>query len=129
MKSYVVCFAFTPDGKVILIRKNRPEWQAGKLNGVGGKIEEGESVHQAAVREFFEETGAKTKEGDWRYFCYMSSQLWGCYCLSAENITGFSTTTDEVVDAYDKLPDDVLPNLLWLVPLAKQRECFVTAIY
>ncbi len=39
MKLYVVGFMFTEDEKqVVLIEKKRPEWQAGKLNGVGGKI-------------------------------------------------------------------------------------------
>lgn len=42
---------------VLLIEKNRPPWQAGKLNGIGGKIEEGESPSGAMVREFQEETG------------------------------------------------------------------------
>ena len=42
MERMVVGFAFTEDRRsVILIRKNRPEWQAGRLNGVGGHIEPG----------------------------------------------------------------------------------------
>jgi hypothetical protein len=36
---YVVGFAFDTDGRVALIRKNRPEWQAGRLNGIGGHVE------------------------------------------------------------------------------------------
>ena len=55
---YVVGFAF--DHKlegVLLCQKNRPEWQAGKLNGLGGKIENGESPIEAMIREFKEEAG------------------------------------------------------------------------
>ena len=38
---YVTGFLFSPDKKsVVLINKNRPAFQVGKLNGVGGKIEE-----------------------------------------------------------------------------------------
>ena len=38
MTKYVVGFMFSPDKQfVALIRKNRPEWQAGKLNGIAGK--------------------------------------------------------------------------------------------
>lgn len=41
---------------VLLERKQRPAWQAGKLNGVGGKIELGESPFEAMHRECKEET-------------------------------------------------------------------------
>lgn len=55
---YVLGFMFNEaESKVILIFKNRPAWQAGKLNGIGGKIEEGETPIQAMNREFAEETG------------------------------------------------------------------------
>jgi 8-oxo-dGTP pyrophosphatase MutT (NUDIX family) len=40
-----------------MIRKNRPDWQAGKLNLPGGHIEDNELPSQAAARELFEETG------------------------------------------------------------------------
>lgn len=43
--------------RVVLIRKNRPAWQEGKLNGVGGKVEPGETAYRAMAREFVEETG------------------------------------------------------------------------
>lgn len=47
--------------EVLVIHKDRPKWQSGRLNLPGGKIEEGETVDQAGVREFFEETGLHTK--------------------------------------------------------------------
>jgi 8-oxo-dGTP diphosphatase len=50
------CFDFGYHN-VLLIEKSRPTWQAGKLNGIGGKIEEGESPRVAMAREFQEETG------------------------------------------------------------------------
>jgi len=57
---YVLCFARslnTPKPWIVLIEKNKPEWQAGKYNFPGGKIEEGESHVDAAIRELYEETG------------------------------------------------------------------------
>lgn len=43
--------------EVLFILKDRPAWQAGKLNLPGGKIEPGETPEQAAIRELKEETG------------------------------------------------------------------------
>lgn len=40
MTQYCLGFAFTDhDNFVILIRKNKPAWQKGLLNGVGGESE------------------------------------------------------------------------------------------
>ena len=40
MQKYSLGFVFDlPVEKVLLIEKQRPEWQKGKLNGIGGKIE------------------------------------------------------------------------------------------
>ena len=61
MQEYVVGFLFDEDarryhktghGNVVLIEKNRPAWQAGRLNGVGGHIEIGETPDEAISREF-----------------------------------------------------------------------------
>ena len=58
MTDYVVGFLFSEDRRqVILINKMHPEWQAGLLNGVGGKVEQGETPEEAMEREFLEETG------------------------------------------------------------------------
>lgn len=58
MKKYVVAFILTPDFQFVwLIKKNKPEWQKGCLNGIGGKIESGESPIEAMIREIKEEAG------------------------------------------------------------------------
>lgn len=55
---YVVGFMFSEDSsKVALIRKNRPEWQKGLLNGIGGHCESSDKNNQdTMIREFEEET-------------------------------------------------------------------------
>ena len=60
MNLYVLCYAH-PKGyayfeHVLLIEKKRPDWQVGRFNLPGGKIEDGETIHQAASRELMEET-------------------------------------------------------------------------
>jgi 8-oxo-dGTP pyrophosphatase MutT (NUDIX family) len=63
-QEYVIVFPIRhgsgPDHNVLLVRKNRPEWQKGRLNLVGGKIEPGETPEEAAVRELYEEAGFKS---------------------------------------------------------------------
>lgn len=57
-KAYTVNFLFTSNGEeVLLIRKNKTTFK-GKLNGIGGEIEENETPICGAIREIKEETGA-----------------------------------------------------------------------
>jgi 8-oxo-dGTP pyrophosphatase MutT (NUDIX family) len=57
-KRYVLGFVMDErKEKIVLIHKNRPDFQAGKLNGLGGKIEEGETPEDAIKREIEEESG------------------------------------------------------------------------
>lgn len=67
MSKYVVGFMFDfAFERVALIRKQKPVWQAGKLNGIGGKIECGETREEAMRREFIEEAGLDL---DWHFYC------------------------------------------------------------
>ncbi|NTW15099.1 MAG: 8-oxo-dGTP diphosphatase [Candidatus Moranbacteria bacterium] len=49
------------DGKMLLGMKKRG-FGVGKWNGFGGKVEEGESIREAAIREVFEESGLTVEE-------------------------------------------------------------------
>ncbi|HSP22056.1 MAG TPA: NUDIX domain-containing protein, partial [Planococcus sp. (in: firmicutes)] len=42
------------NGQVLLLKKPRRDWYVAP----GGKMESGESIYEAAIREFIEETGA-----------------------------------------------------------------------
>ena len=71
IKKYVVGFMFdTSLTNVALIRKTKPAWQAGLLNGIGGKVEAGESFDDAMVREFSEEAGGHKL--CWSFFNFKS---------------------------------------------------------
>lgn len=53
--------------KVLLIRKDRPSEQVGKLNAIGGKIEETDlSPLFALIREMKEEAGLETYNYQWK---------------------------------------------------------------
>mgnify|MGYP001610855211 CR=1 FL=1 len=45
--------------EVVVVKKLKPAFQKGKLNGIGGKVEDGETSIFAMEREFQEETGYK----------------------------------------------------------------------
>ena len=112
---------------VALIRKARPTWQAGSLNGIGGHIEDfDENPHAAMVREFQEETGTLVES--WNRFAIMGTDRWNVYVYSAYNVPlhELKTTTDEEVDTFNayNLPEDTLFNLRWLIPLALDPQPF-----
>jgi 8-oxo-dGTP pyrophosphatase MutT (NUDIX family) len=60
---YVLGFAFDSQYEFVLMveKLHGPEINLRKLNGVGGKLEEGESAEYAMVREFNEETGLRAQ--------------------------------------------------------------------
>lgn len=101
MTDYVVGFMREAlSDRVLMIRKSKPVWQAGLLNGVGGKVDQQvakvppraielcavltgkpesefqketrlETPLEAMVREFEEETGIVTNPDEWRLIMYM----------------------------------------------------------
>lgn len=104
MKRYVIGFAFDQYHRVALIKKNRPEYQANKWNGIGGKIEFGEDALTAMVREFEEETGLTTQPEDWRQVGHMTrTDNFICFIFTARlsNLVSVKTVTDEVIQLFN----------------------------
>lgn len=123
MREMVVGFYFNAFEEVLLIRKNRPEWQKGKLNGIGGHIEKGETPLEAMEREFGEETGIKA-DSPWDHFVTMTGSDWRVYFYRAFSLDSFpdidSPTDEEIItiSMKDNLPENIISNLGWLLPLA-----------
>lgn len=125
---YVVGFAFPrrDDQKtVLLIRKAKPEWQKGKFNGVGGKIEPGEKAVEAMAREFTEETGIPTVPANWRWFADIvgSDYTVACFVWEAMPYSNWRTVNPEEPVQSVRLVDlpymtDVLYNLKYLIPMS-----------
>lgn len=99
MTRYVLGFAMEPTlSNVVLVRKSRPEWQAGKLNGVGCKVRGGEDLWFAMEREYGEETNT-TGVLAWRMF----GRLW----CSEWEVMLFQATAPEL-RAYHEFPEGVV---------------------
>lgn len=124
-KRYVVGFLFNEDeSAVTLLRKSRPEWQAGKLNGVGGHVEKGESYDAAMAREAREECGL---DGSWEHFASIKGEGWTMHCYVTHLAAGQQTEdSNDVGEPFEKCPVsmvtaaevETIPNLRWLVPMA-----------
>ena len=56
----------------ILLGLKKAGFAQGKLNGFGGKVENGETIERAAVRELKEETGVQVSEQDLRRMAHLT---------------------------------------------------------
>lgn len=127
MTHYVLGFVFSPDEReIVLLRKNRPEWQAGKLNGVGGHVEEDELIDNAMVREGREELGvelpwtgfASLTGRDFTVWCYRTEVSYAIIdALPWENDVGEEI---QVLGLHDL--EDAIPNLSWMIPMARKMN-------
>lgn len=120
----VAGFLFSLDHqRVALIRKNRPSFHAGMLNGIGGKINYGENPYQAMLREFTEEAGVVI--GSWNKFLTLQVPDWRVHFFRAESnlIDDVKTLTDEDVSVYYVAhvigrKYSVVSELCWTLPMA-----------
>ena len=128
MVEYVLGFCFN-DGKshVVLMNKNRPDWQKGFLNGVGGKVEDNESIPDAMCREFEEETGVKSYPKDWDLCFDVTGYDYKLFIFRAEHDKLFynvATVTDEEVISTDVIrltQRMVIHNLHWMIPMMQDQ--------
>jgi len=129
-QAMVVGFAFHA-GQVLLIRKAKPEWQAGRLNGVGGKVEANELELSAMQREFHEKAGLAVHPWwRWRRFCVLDAadRSWRVFFfvahLSDHEARAVRSQTEEHLEWHpvEQLPRDTIDNLRWLIPMALARS-------
>jgi len=130
MVEYVVGFAFDENEKnVILVRKQRPEWQKGALNGPGGHIEGGESMLVAMAREFKEEVGIETNPYTWILKVVIEGKGWKVYFLSLKLTDkvfySARSVTDELVtfvNMKELHQRSMINNLRWLIPYCQYKS-------
>jgi 8-oxo-dGTP diphosphatase len=126
MKSYVVGFIFSKDGlSTALIRKNRPAWQRGRLNGVGGHIEPGERVVTAMRRECEEETGVTIPEEAWDEIAVVYGDDFQIFYfrtfVEIATLLQMKSQTDEEVEIMSPNVSNlsmIVPNVRWMLSFA-----------
>lgn len=117
---------------VLLIRKNRPEWQAGLLNGIGGKIERGELEINAMMREAKEEAGVDAAA--WRHFAMLHNRQCSVHCFVAIGDAPFVKAETRGDEPIVRMPlrslrtCDVIPNLRWLLPMALDEDTLFATV-
>jgi 8-oxo-dGTP diphosphatase len=131
VREYVLALLFTPNGReVVLVRKTRPAWQAGRVNALGGKLNDGEEILAAARREVREEAGVDVAQ--WEEFLTWHDaeyRLRAVRAFDARAANVYTAEDQEVILAgVDALPGDVIDNLRWMIPLALDRDVAVPII-
>lgn len=134
--THVVGFLFAYDRTaVVLIQKDTADkpsqaWQHGMWNGVGGKVEQGETSRQAMQREFREEALIDT--GLWQFFGELRGKRHCLHFFTLDWVPGIGQARQQekelvrwwmVEAALDLLKiGKLVPNLSWLLPMAQGRE-------
>ncbi len=124
IRRMVVGFLFNQNrDMVVLIRKEKPIWQRGRLNGIGGKVELAETPLAAIIREFQEEAGVSGAATYWLPAVYMGDgRTWEVTFFYAINQEAFidarTRESEEVVKVrvVDLSCYATIYNLRWLIP-------------
>lgn len=126
---HVTLLFLRSEGQILLAMKKR-RFGAGKWNGVGGKVEPGETFEQAAIRECQEEIGVTPKNialrGELHFFDLPDVEHY-CHIYAAYDWDGEPVETEEMRPEwfaeqdipYDQMwPDDEfwIPKFLNNIP-------------
>jgi 8-oxo-dGTP diphosphatase len=126
MKKFTVGFVFDQNLKnVLLMHKDRPDWQAGKVNGIGGKFDVGEESLDCMMREAKEESDLDTDKDKWVFLGNMYTDMvhLDVYAYVHDDLSRAKTMTSEEVEIFSvaNLPSNMLSNLRWLIPMAVDK--------
>ncbi len=127
IQKYTLGFLFNKElTKVLLIHKQRPMWQKGMVNGLGGKFENQESALECIAREVKEETDILIEPKKWVKFAELHSSKFAVEVLTAIYSgpeTDAIDNEDQRVEWFDvkHLPKNIMTNLAWLIPLAQEK--------
>lgn len=138
MYYYTLGFVFDIEYEhVLLIRKNKPLWQKGRYNGIGGKLEQDEPILEGMIREFQEETGhllptfvktisfsGTSSSGNWRVYCFRGvlplERMREINIKTSDNLEPIICAEVDTIIHNDKL----ISNLKWVIPLHADQQFF-----
>jgi 8-oxo-dGTP diphosphatase len=122
MKLATLCYVRQNEQTLMLHRiKKANDIHAGKWNGLGGKLEPGESPEQCVIREVYEESGlqifepryhgllvfADFKTEDWYVWVFSASQFSGDLLKQADSFEGhLEWIADSEISALNLWPSD-----------------------
>lgn len=132
---YTLAFIFNQflhpqHAEVLLITKNLPVWQRDKLNGVGGKIKQGEVISAAVYREVFEETGLRGVPLTWFTAIEDEAETYVVEVFYGQISDAHDLRRDPLKFSPDEpglwypvvsLPSNTLFNCRWLIPMLAER--------
>lgn len=141
MKHYVMGFIFSAKrDKVLLVKKKRPEWQTGKWNAIGGKIDDTDVNPLAAMqRESSEETGMQL---NWEHcitfvcpggtvFVYRAIDNLNCTHENFCNEIHYKQIEDETLKVWrvELLPNNSDADLKWLIAVCLSTLKFPLCVH
>ena len=121
MKHYALGLVFNKHlSRILLVAKLRPQWMCGRSNGIGGKIEKDEIPSETMLRESKEETGYGFDFEHVITFVCPGGTVYVFKAVSSDADIPFEQMEDETLYEADvaHLPDDIMRNLRWLIPLS-----------
>lgn len=124
-QKFVAGLIFSPDRQyVALVLKNRPAWQAGKYNAIGGKVEAVDiDTPHAMARECREETGLDIPAVAWEYRLRLlrpaafDVDFFRVFSPDVFNARTMETEDVHVMPVSEALLKPLIPNLAWIIPL------------
>jgi 8-oxo-dGTP pyrophosphatase MutT (NUDIX family) len=133
-----VCGLLFQGNKLLMTEKKYPDWQAGLLNGCGGKVEPGEENYEAMFREAREEMNLRVDDytRSWSFFAtetgpdyvvtFFRAMAHVTYAPPLVNDVGESIVSIFPLHEADR---KMVGNLRWLIPLALDwRQVLVTTV-
>lgn len=100
-----LCFIIEEDNILLIYKKKG--FEAGKYNGIGGRVERGESIEEAAKREVKEEVGVDIDNLEYtgllEFYSIESEPDWRVYVFKAKIVNGTPIETDEAKPLWFKV--------------------------
>jgi 8-oxo-dGTP diphosphatase len=133
MKLATLCYVMHEDKTLMLYRnKKENDYHEGKWNGLGGKLEQGETPEECAIREVYEEAGLKVSEPEMKglitFPMFDGKDDWYVWVFVFNKFEG--KLIDSPEGHLEWIPNDKLIDLnLWdgdkhFIPWLFEEKCF-----